>query len=211
MYAGRFHRFNPGTRTRPEWHFLAGFFVFFRGLSMYQQIVHFWFEQIAPAQWWKKDDAFDALLHQRFSELHSRACQCELYEWRKEPAGRLAEIIILDQFSRNMFRSSARAFASDAMSLALSQEAIACGADQALTPVQRSFLYMPFMHSESLKIHEIAVDLFRKNGIQNNLDFEFSHKKIIEQFGRYPHRNKVLGRVSTKEEIEFLSRPGSSF
>jgi len=178
---------------------------------MHQEILDFWFEQTEPAQWWKKDDAFDALLRERFSELHTRASQCELYEWRKEPAGRLAEIIILDQFSRNMFRDSAKAFASDAMSLTLSQEAIANGADQVLTPLQRSFLYMPFMHSESLKIHEVAVDLFRKNGIQNNLDFEISHKKIIEQFGRYPHRNEVLGRESTAEEIEFLSQPGSSF
>jgi len=178
---------------------------------VHQEIVSFWFEETDPALWWKKDDAFDALLHQRFSGIHTRATQCELYAWRKEPAGRLAEIIILDQFSRNMFRNSARAFASDAMSLTLSQEAIACGADKTLTPVQRSFLYMPFMHSESLEIHEIAVDLFRKNGIQNNLDFEFSHKKIIEQFGRYPHRNEVLGRESTAEEIEFLTQPGSSF
>ncbi len=108
-----------------------------------------------------------------------------------------------------MFRDTARAFASDAMSLTLSQEAISCGADQALTPVQRSFLYMPFMHSESLQIHEIAVQLFRKNGIQNNLDFEFSHKKIIEKFGRYPHRNDILGRASTEDESVFLTQPGS--
>ena len=178
---------------------------------MYQQVLKFWFEEIEPALWWRKDDAFDALLVERFSGIHTRACHCELFEWRREPQGRLAEIIILDQFSRNMFRGSARAFAYDAMSLTLSQEAIACGADEALTPVERSFLYMPFMHSESLKIHEIAVELFRKNGIQNNLGFEFKHKKIIEEFGRYPHRNKVLGRQSTAEEIEFLARPGSSF
>ena len=178
---------------------------------MYQQVLKFWFEEIEPALWWRKDDAFDALLVERFSGIHTRACHCELFEWRREPQGRLAEIIILDQFSRNMFRGSARAFAYDAMSLTLSQEAIACGADEALTPVERSFLYMPFMHSESLKIHEIAVDLFRKNGIQNNLDFEFKHKIIIEEFGRYPHRNKVLGRQSTAEEIEFLAHPGSSF
>ena len=178
---------------------------------MYQRIVSFWFEEIEAALWWKKDEDVDALLIERFADIHTRACHCELFEWRKEPEGRLAEVIILDQFSRNMFRDSALAFATDAMSLTLSQEAIACGADQALTPVQRSFLYMPFMHSESLKIHEIAVELFRNNGIQSNLDFEFSHKKIIEQFGRYPHRNKVLGRESTVEEIEFLTRPGSSF
>ena len=110
-----------------------------------------------------------------------------------------------------MFRDSALAFANDALALALAQEAIACGADQDLTQVQRSFLYMPFMHSESLRIHEIAVELFRKNGIEGNLDFEFKHKKIIEKFGRYPHRNSVLGRQSTAEELEFLTRPGSSF
>ncbi len=181
-----------------------------RLIHNWQKIVSFWFEEIEPAQWWIKDEAFDALLHERFSELHTRAARCELFEWRGEPEGRLAEVIILDQFSRNMFRDSARAFASDAMSLTLSQEAVACGADQALTPVQRSFLYMPFMHSESLQIHEVAVELFRQNGIQNNLDFEFSHKKIIEQFGRYPHRNEILGRESTAEEVEFLTQAGSS-
>ena len=97
------------------------------------------------------------------------------------------------------------------MSLTLSQEAVACGADDALTAVQRSFLYMPFMHSESLKIHEVAVALFKKNGIQSNLDFEFSHKEIIERFGRYPHRNDILGRQSTAEEVEFLKQPGAGF
>ena len=178
---------------------------------MYQQVISFWFEEIESAMWWRKDEAFDALLVERYSGIHARAACCELFEWRKEPEGRLAEIIVLDQFSRNMFRDSALAFANDAMSLTLAQEAISCGSDQALTPVQRSFLYMPFMHSESLKIHEVAVELFRKNGIQSNLDFEFSHKKIIEKFGRYPHRNKVLGRDSTAEEIEFLTQPGSSF
>jgi uncharacterized protein (DUF924 family) len=177
----------------------------------YREILDFWFNEIEAALWWKKDEDFDALLCERFSEVHTRAVRCELFDWRREPGGRLAEIIVLDQFSRNMFRESARAFATDAMSLTLSQEAIACGADQALTPLQRSFLYMPFMHSESLQIHEVAVELFRKNGNKNNLEFEFKHKKIIERFGRYPHRNKVLGRQSTAEEIEFLSQPGSGF
>jgi len=178
---------------------------------MYQEILKFWFEEIEPAAWWKKDHAFDALLIERFSGLHTRASRCELFEWRGEPKGRLAEIIVLDQFSRNMFRDTPLAFANDAMSLTLSQEAIACGADEALTAVQRSFLYMPFMHSESLEIHEVAVELYQKNGIEGNLDFELSHKKIIEQFGRYPHRNEILGRESSAEEIEFLTRPGSSF
>jgi uncharacterized protein (DUF924 family) len=178
---------------------------------MFKQVIDFWFKEIEPALWWKKDDDFDALLVERFSGLHARAASCELYEWRSEPEGRLAEIIILDQFSRNMFRDSALAFANDSMALTLSQEAVACAADRALSPAQRSFLYMPYMHSESLQIHEVAVDLFRNNGNQGNLDFELKHKKIIEKFGRYPHRNKVLGRQSSAEELEFLTQPGSSF
>ena len=177
----------------------------------YRHVLDFWFEEIEPVMRWKKDDAFDALLVERFSETHSRACRCELFEWRRQPQGRLAEIIVLDQFSRNMFRDSALAFAHDAQALTLAQEAIACGADKSLTQEQRSFLYMPFMHSESLQIHEVAVELFSKNGIGSNLDYEFKHKKIIETFGRYPHRNKVLGRKSTAEELEFLTGPGSSF
>ena len=178
---------------------------------MYQQIIEFWFEETRPEQWWKKDEVFDALLIERFSDIHDSASRCELFEWRKHPGGRLAEIIILDQFSRNMFRDTPRAFATDPVSLALSQEAVSCGADRELPPVQRSFLYMPYMHSESLQIHEVAVGLFRENGIQDNLDFELSHKRIIERFGRYPHRNDILGRASTAEELEFLTQPGSSF
>ena len=178
---------------------------------MYRQILNFWFEEIKPASWWKKDEAFDALLVERYADLHRQARNCELYQWRKSPEGRLAEIIVLDQFSRNMFRDSAMAFATDSMSLALAQEAVAAGADESLSPVQKSFLYMPYMHSESLAIHEIAVELFRKNGIESNLDFEFKHKKIIEKFGRYPHRNALLGRKSTPEEVSFLTQAGSSF
>jgi len=178
---------------------------------MYEQIIDFWFKEIEPSQWWIKDDAFDALLIDRFSDVHGQAIRCELFRWRKSPLGRLAEIIILDQFSRNMFRDSAQAFSTDPMSLALSQEAIACGADKALSAVQRSFLYMPFMHSESPAIHEVAVALYRENGIESSLNFELKHKRIIERFGRYPHRNRILGRPSTREEIEFLKQPGSGF
>ncbi len=178
---------------------------------MYQTVIRFWFEEIDPSLWWAKDDTFDQLIIDRFSKLHASAVCCELYKWRKAALGRLSEIIILDQFSRNMFRDSPLAFASDSLALALSQEAIWAGIDKDLSPIQRNFIYMPFMHSESLEIHERAVELFEKNGIQPSCDFEMKHKKIIEQFGRYPHRNKVLGRVSTKEEIEFLKQPNSGF
>ena len=178
---------------------------------MYREILRFWFEEIDPAKWWAKDETFDLSIRARFAEIHARATRCELFEWRAEARGRMAEIIVLDQFSRNMFRGSPLAFASDALALALAQEAIAARAEQALSPIERSFLYLPFMHSESLKIHEVAMELYRKNGIQGNLDFEIKHKQIIERFGRYPHRNAILGRQSTEEEIEFLKQPGSGF
>jgi uncharacterized protein (DUF924 family) len=177
----------------------------------YAQILDFWFEQTSPAQRWKKDAAFDALIVERFAELHGRAVRCELFVWRNTARGRLAEIILLDQFSRNMFRDSAEAFAHDALALALAQEAVAQGADQQLDAEQRSFLYMPYMHSESLLIHKQALELFTRNAFSNNLEFEIKHKAILERFGRYPHRNALLGRQSTEEERFFLQQPGSSF
>jgi uncharacterized protein (DUF924 family) len=178
---------------------------------MYTEIYNFWFTEITSAQRWKVDAAFDQLIRERFAATHEQANRCELYDWRHEPRGRLAEIIVLDQFSRNMFRGTPAAFASDALALALAQEAVAVGADQALTADERVFLYMPYMHSESKLIHQVALTLFNKNGIQNNIDFEIRHKAIVDRFGRYPHRNVILGRASTVEEIEFLKQPGSSF
>ena len=178
---------------------------------MSETVLSFWFTELTPEQWWIKDEALDQRIRARFNETHAQAARCELFSWRGTAKGRLAEVIVLDQFSRNMFRDSPAAFSCDALALALAQEAVACGADKALTAVERSFLYMPYMHSESLVIHEEAVRLFTANGIQNNLDFEFQHKAIIEKFGRYPHRNKILGRESTAEELVFLRQPGSSF
>jgi len=178
---------------------------------MHGEILRFWFEEIDPAKWWAKDDAFDQLITARFAQVHAQAARCELFEWRAEAKGRLAEIIVLDQFSRNMFRGSPLAFASDALALVLAQEAVSAKADALLNPTERSFLYLPFMHSESLRIHEIALALYRNNGLQSNLDFEIRHKQIIERFGRYPHRNSILGRQSTDEEIAFLKQPGSGF
>ena len=178
---------------------------------MYQEILKFWFEEIKPSQWFSKDDSFDQLISDRFSDVHSRAVSCELYDWRENAQGRLAEIIVLDQFSRNMFRESPSAFKNDPVALVLSQEAISLGMDKLLEPVERSFMYLPFMHSESIKIHEFAVKLYSQHGTESNLDWEIKHKKIIEKFGRYPHRNEILGRKSTDEELEFLKGPDSSF
>ena len=120
-------------------------------------------------------------------------------------------MIILDQFSRNIYREKPEAFACDPMALALAQVAIAKGLDSELSETHRAFLYMPFMHSESPLIHIEAIKLFESLGDPNKLDFERKHKSIIDRFGRYPHRNEILGRESTPEEIEFLSKPGSSF
>jgi len=178
---------------------------------MYQEVLRFWFEEVSQSQWWKKDDDFDQLISNRYTAIHSRAVRCELFEWRKTEKGRLAEIIILDQFSRNMFRGSPLAFAYDQMALVLAQEAVSLGIDRLLEPIERGFIYLPFMHSESLEIHEVAEKLYRQHGVQSSLGWEIKHKKIIERFGRYPHRNEILGRKSTKEENDFLTEPGSSF
>lgn len=178
---------------------------------MIEAVLRFWFEELEPVQWWKKDEDLDREIRERFGDVHAKGCRCELFAWRASARGRLAEIIVLDQFSRNLYRDSPLAFAHDALALALAQEAIAGGADRELSPVERSFMYMPFMHSESPEIHTIAVGLFEANGIAANLEFEHKHKRIIDRFGRYPHRNAVLGRASTEAETAFLREPDSSF
>ena len=176
-----------------------------------QDVLHFWFEQSTPAQWFQKDDAFDAAIRDRFSALHAQATQGELAAWRTDAAGRLAEIIVLDQFSRNLLRNQPEAFAQDGMALVLAQEAIPQGLDAALPPEQRAFLYMPFMHSESARLQAESVRLFTALGNANNLDFARRHQVIVDRFGRFPHRNATLGRASTPEETAFLQEPDSGF
>lgn len=174
-------------------------------------VLSFWFNEIEPAQWWVKDEKFDLLIKDKFLTLHQNANKGELFHWRATAKGCLAEIIVLDQFSRNIFRDTADAFSSDPLALALAQEAIAQNKDGELSAAERTFLYMPFMHSESLLIHDIAVKLYQKNGIAANLAFEIKHRDIIEKFGRYPHRNIILNRQSSEEELIFLTQEGSSF
>ncbi len=177
----------------------------------FQTILKFWFEDIAPSQWWTKDAEFDKLIRDKFTDIHRSAKNGELFEWRTRAKGRLAEIIILDQFSRNMYRDSPLAFSCDGLALLLAQEAISSGAASALNPQERTFLYLPFMHSESLKIHEVSLRLYQTSGLTDAYESAVQHKSIIEKFGRYPHRNAILGRISTKEEIAFLAGPNSSF
>lgn len=180
-------------------------------MAQWRDVLSFWFDELEPRQWWVKDAELDTRIRDRFAALHHSAAQGELFHWRAAPHGRLAEIIVLDQFSRNMYRDTAGAFAQDGMALVLAQEAIADGHQRPLTAQERSFLYMPYMHSESAVIHEEAVRLFQDNGLQDNVEFELKHKAIIDRFGRYPHRNAILGRTSTAEEVAFLQQPGSGF
>ncbi len=178
---------------------------------MPDSVLTFWFDEVDPAAWWTADPQLDARIRTRFGGLHGAAAQGELYAWRSTPRGRLAEILLLDQLSRNIHRNTPLAFAHDPMALVLAQEAVAAGALDALTEMERGFLLMPYMHSESRAIHAQAAELFRVHTPAESYDFELRHKAIIDRFGRYPHRNRILGRESTAEELRFLEEPGSSF
>lgn len=178
---------------------------------MHKQVIDFWFEEIDPVMWFKKDDDFDNRLQVRFGELWHAAAAGELAHWRETIEGRLAEVIVLDQFSRNLYRGTPRAFSSDCMALVLAQEAIRSGQCEQLSREQCGFLYLPFMHSESAVIHQQALALYTELNNDDQLEFELRHKAIIDRFGRYPHRNAILGRISTPEEEAFLLLPGSGF
>lgn len=173
------------------------------------------------ARWWTKDSAFDAHLRERFGALLERAARGELDDWAETPRGALALVILLDQFSRNVHRGSARAFAQDTRALAITRRALERGFDRALSPMHRVFLLMPLMHSEDLADQRESVARFEAlaagaegevgRALEQNADYARQHLAIVERFGRYPHRNEILGRPSAPEEIEFLKQPGSSF
>jgi len=181
-------------------------------------VLEFWFGAPGSVEhgslrkcWFEKDPAFDAEIRRRFLALVDEAAAGRLDGWADRPEGLLALIVLLDQFPRNLFRDTPRAFAHDAMALVLAQELVAGGHDRALPPAQRAFAYMPYMHSESRLVHTQAVQLFAQPGLEGNLAFALQHQAIIERFGRYPHRNAVLGRASSDEELAFLREPGSAF
>lgn len=175
------------------------------------KVITFWFEEVDPKLWWRSDAAFDGMVAERFGELLAMGSEGRLARWRTSAHGALAEIIVLDQFSRNIHRGTPSAFANDTLALSLAQAAVAAGHPAKLPPVQRAFMYLPYMHSESSAVHEVAMQLFSEPGLEPNLAAEIRHKAIIDRFGRYPHRNAVLGRASTAEEVAFLKTPGSSF
>lgn len=174
-----------------------------------EDILAFWFYH--PEQWFARSEEFDQAIRDAFASVWQQAAQGELHAWRATLRGRLAEIIVLDQFSRNLHRASPLAFAQDGMAVVLTQEALRDEGFAALSDSERQFALMPLMHSESRVIHAEAVPLFARYTNAYVLDFELRHKAIIDRFGRYPHRNAVLGRTSTAEEAAFLQEPGSSF
>ena len=173
-----------------------------------EEVLKFWFEEVTPKQRWAKDGAFDKLIRDRFVKIYWRVMNGETDNFKESASGRLAQIIVLDQFSRNMFREDKQSFAGDELALKYAKEAVKVGADKEIELDRRMSVYMPYMHSESKKIHQEALSLFEQfvedGGNEEGLKYEKIHKNIIDRFGRYPHRNKILGRKSTDEEFEFL-------
>lgn len=180
-------------------------------LKTSEDVLRFWFEELSAEDHFKKSEKIDSTIRERFLKTIEAGARGELFSWRKTAMGRLAEILVLDQFSRNVYRGLPASFAQDAVALTLAQEMHELGLDAQIPIAWRSFVYMPYMHSESKRIHEEALRLFDHPEMQMSLKFELLHKVIIDRFGRYPHRNEVLGRVSTPDEIEFLKTENSSF
>ena len=186
-------------------------------------VLDFWFGASGSGEfgsarkaWFSKDAAFDAAVRERFGVLVERALRGELEAWGAEPRSSLAQILLLDQFTRNAFRGTARSFAGDARALAAASRMVGSRQDAALPPFMRAFVYLPFEHAEGLAMQDEAIRLFTKllNEAPQHadmLDYAHRHRDVIERFGRFPHRNEILGRQSTAEEIAFVKQPGSAF
>ncbi len=166
-------------------------------------VLHFWFQELQPAAWFSKDDELDAQIRARFGDLH-QALMLERIDIPTTPHGLLAAIIVLDQFSRNLYRGSARAFAADARALGLARRSIELGFDRELQPLERKFVYMPYMHSEDPQAQAECVRLFTELNDAESLKYAIEHREIIDRFGRFPHRNRTLGRTASAEEETFL-------
>jgi uncharacterized protein (DUF924 family) len=176
-------------------------------------ILQFWFEDIEKSRWFIKDEGFDRDLAKRFGDLHAMACEGALDHWCDSARGRLALIILLDQFSRNMFRGSVAAFESDLATQKLALDGIQAGHDVELTPEERSFLYMPFRHAENLELQQLGLEKTRElNAAGYGSDkYALNHLEIVERFGRFPHRNEILGRECAEEEEAYLAEGNKGF
>jgi len=175
------------------------------------KLLHFWFEILTPKDWYRPSERVDADIERRFRDTYDALKDGVPEGWLSTPRGVLAAILVLDQLPRNLFRGSRQAFATDAQALALAKRALAEGMDERLPPKRRAFLYLPFQHSEEAADQARSVGLFMALGNPVNLDYAIRHQDVVKRFGRFPHRNKVLGRESTPEEEAFLKQPGSSF
>jgi uncharacterized protein (DUF924 family) len=177
------------------------------------EILHFWFAETEPAQWFQKNEAFDDEVRHRFLATYKMARDGMCDDWKQNAEGCLALILLLDQFPRNMFRDRPEAFATDGKALVVAKFTISRGYDQVLPFVQRRFVYLPFEHSENLADQKRSVQLFETMEDEDPLALEYArrHLKVIEQFGRFPHRNKILGRDNMPEEDEYLAQPGAGF
>ena len=169
-------------------------------------VLRFWFDELRPEQWWQRDGDVDAAIRTRFAALRKTIADDVPPDWLPTARGRLAAVIVLDQFSRNLFRNSARAFETDTAALALAVESVDAGLDEQLTKDERVFLYLPFEHSEDAEMQARSVALYEKLGDEATLDYARKHKLVIDRFGRFPHRNAVLGRETTDQEREFLEK-----
>lgn len=177
-----------------------------------EDVIKFWFAEHGQDDWFGGKPEFDAAVAARFGKIHAYVSRGEAWAWRQTAEGRLAEVIVLDQFSRQLFRNDGKAFAQDSMALVLAQEAIAAGADQAVDAVKRAFFYLPFMHAEALVIQDEGMRLYQALGDADQLDFMSKHRETIARFGRFPFRNAALGRTSTAEELAYISEAaGRSF
>ena len=173
--------------------------------KIYHGLVDFWFSDEASQYWFKSTKAFDQQLVDSYANTWQRAKHGELGDWQHTVMGSLALIILLDQLPLNMFRGTAKSYSTEAQSRIVARSAIEKAYDQGLAANQKSFMYMPFMHSEDLEDQVFGVELFSQPGLENNLRFAKHHYGIVERFGRFPHRNKILGRDSSEAEMEYLN------
>jgi len=176
-----------------------------------RDVLTFWFDELETMQWFKKDDDVDTAIEQRFKGVHQQVSEAGLDTLSTAPRTALAAVIVLDQFSRNMFRGTAKSFDSDPKALELAERILANGLDRDFNADEKAFCYLPFEHSEALANQKRSVELFQALGNENYANYAQAHLDIIEKFGRFPHRNAILGRTSTSEENEYLAQPGSGF
>lgn len=170
-----------------------------------EDIIDFWFREIDPKIWFNSTAEFDGQLKSRFEQVYTAAIHNELNDWEKSPQGSVALVIVLDQFPLNMYRGQPESFAGENKSREVARRAVENGFDQELPDEQKAFLYLPFMHSENLEDQDLSVTLFEKAGLEYNLRYARHHREIVKQYGRFPHRNKILGRESTQAEIAYLN------